>query len=231
MYILAVDSASKTASVALLKDGMLISEFFTNTGFQHSRTLMPMIKAMLDCCEITVSDIDYFASVTGPGSFTGVRIGVSAVKGMASVKNIPCVEISALETAAYSVSSFDGIVCPVMDARCSQVYNALFECSNGKMTRLCEDRALKICELFDQLKIFDKPIVFVGDGAEMCYALAKQERLPFMLPESNLIYPRASSAGIIAYEMINNGYSPLTAEKLAPMYLRPPQAERQKNKQ
>lgn len=225
MYILAVDTSSKTASVALLKDKSVVGEYFSNTGFQHSSTLMPMIHSLLQCSKVSASDIGLYAVITGPGSFTGVRIGVSAVKGMAYAHNKPCVEVSPLETMAMNLADFEGIVCPTMDARCNQVYNALFKCENGVVSRLCEDRAIKIDALIEKLK--DQKVCFLGDGAKLCIKAGEEAGLNCFIPDENNLYPKASSVGLIGYEKNNKGET-VTAEKLSPLYLRPPQAERMK---
>lgn len=229
MYILAVDTSSKTASAALLKDENVIGEYFSDTGFQHSRTLMPMIESLLRCSEISPEEIELYAVTVGPGSFTGVRIGVAAVKGMAFAGNKPCVEISPLETMAMNVPNFDGIVCPTMDARCNQVYNGLFERNGNENKRLCPDRALKIDELIDELKSYNKKVCFLGDGATLCAGQAEQNQIEYIIPQNNILYPKASSVGLIGLEKYKKGEY-VTAETLAPLYLRAPQAERMKNK-
>lgn len=226
MYILAVDTSSKTASVALLKDKTVVGEYFTNTGFQHSSTLMPMIHSLLGCSNVSAEDIDLYAVTTGPGSFTGVRIGVSAVKGMAYAHNKPCVEVSPLEAMAMNMADFQGIVCPTMDARCNQVYNALFKCENGVKTRLCDDRAIKIDALIEEVK--DQKVCFLGDGAKFCIKAGEEAGIFCFVPEENNLYPKASCVGIIGYEKNIKGET-VSAEALSPLYLRPPQAERMKN--
>lgn len=227
MYILAVDTSSKTASAALLKDRQVVGEYFTNTGFQHSSTLMPMIHSLLECSKVSVEQIDLYAVTVGPGSFTGVRIGVSAVKGMAFAGNKPCVSISPLETMAMNMGDFDGIVCSTMDARCNQVYNALFRCENGEVNRLCDDRAIKIDALLEELKQEGQKVCFLGDGAGLCVKAAKETAIDYFLPNDNMLYPKASSVAVLGIEKFNNG-DICSAEQLTPLYLRPPQAERMK---
>ena len=227
MYILAVDTSSKTASVALLKDDMVVGEYFTNTGFQHSSTLMPMIHSLFECSKVLPKDIDLYAVTIGPGSFTGVRIGVSAVKGMAYAYGKPCVEISPLEAMAMNIGDFNGVLCPTMDARCNQVYNALFRCENGEITRLCEDRAIKIDVLVEELKTQNQKVCFLGDGAKLCVKEADDKKLEHFVPNDNILYPKASAVGILGLKKYNVGET-VSAEALSPLYLRPPQAERMK---
>ena len=165
MKILSVESSAASCSVALSDNGVLIGEEFTNVKLTHSETLMPMVKNILDNTKTDIGTVDVFAVSNGPGSFTGVRIGVAAVKGMADGVGKPCCGISTLETIAYPFFDRNCVVCSLMDARCSQVYTALFE--NGK--RLTPDSAMLISELADSLKSIDKPIVFAGDGAAVTY--------------------------------------------------------------
>lgn len=152
-----------------------------------------------------ISDIDAIAVNAGPGSFTGVRIGVAAVKGLAFANNIPCVSVSTLESMAYNFLSTDCIVCAVMDARCSQVYNALFEIKNGVVTRLCDDRALSLDDLKNELLSVDGRIIIAGDGTDItCKYIGNEIKNAESAPV-NLKYQRASSTALVAVEMINNG--------------------------
>ena len=220
MKILSVDTSATAASVALSEEGKLIGETFINTSLTHSQTLIPMVEQLLNNTKTEISDIDAIAVNAGPGSFTGVRIGVAAVKGLAFANNIPCVSVSTLESMAYNFLSTDCIVCAVMDARCSQVYNALFEIKNGVVTRLCDDRALSLDDLKNELLSVDGRIIIAGDGTDITNA----ESAPV-----NLKYQRASSTALVAFEMINNGQT-VSAQELMPVYLRLPQAQRELNK-
>ena len=162
MKILAFDSTATSASVAVFDDDNLIGEFFINTKQTHSQTLLPMAESLLKNTKVDVKDIDLFAVNTGPGSFTGVRIGVAAVKGMAMALNKPCVAVSTLDSMAYNLLDVNCTAVCVMDARCNQVYNANFKVDNGNVEKLCDDRALSIDELTDELKSVDGHIVLVG---------------------------------------------------------------------
>ncbi len=226
MLILALDSTALVGSVALCEDDRLLGEFTVNTGHTHSETLLPMVDAVLKTCGKTIRDIDLFACTTGPGSFTGVRIGASTIKGLAYGKSKPCLGVSTLEALARNAEPFDGIICPAMDARRAQVYNALFSSNGIQMTRLCDDRALAIDTLGDELVSYDRPIYLVGDGAKLVYT-SLSERLGdrlILLPERirhQSGYAVAQCARR-AYEMGTRG----TDAELAPVYLRPSQAER-----
>lgn len=226
MRIFAVDTSAKSASAALVEDGIIKGEYFINTMLTHSETLMPMIDLLFKSVRISPSEVDYFAVNSGPGSFTGLRIGIAAVKGMTFALNKPCVSVSTLESMAYNFDNTDALVCAVMDARCSQVYNALFEVKSGKIKRLCDDRALRIDELADELKACGRQVLLVGDGAKLCYSKMK-DILPEIYPApENLMYQRASSTAFAAMNLIENG-STLTSAQLMPKYLRLPQAERE----
>lgn len=229
MKILAIDTSATAASAALCDENKIIGEFFINTKLTHSRTLMPMVESLLANTNVQTSDITAVAVNCGPGSFTGVRIGVAAAKGLAFADDLPCIEVSTLESLAYNVQSANGIICPVMDARCSQVYNALFKCDGVKPERLCEDRALSIAELSDELKGYNERIILVGDGAELCYNTMKELLPNVELAPMTVRFQRASSTALIALEKFNNN-EVLSAAEIMPMYLRLPQAQRELKK-
>ena len=233
MLILALDSTALVGSVALCDNEHLLAECTLNTGNTHSETLLPTVEFVLKSCGVTADEIDLFACTVGPGSFTGVRIGAATVKGMAFGKNKPCVGVSTLEALATNAKAFDGIICPCMNARREQVYNALFLCKGGKLTRLCEDRALAIEDLLRELETYapDHKIYLVGDGAELVIDFDELgERFPalydrLILLEERLRNQSGYSVAQVALETYRNGISCTDAE-LAPVYLRPSQAER-----
>ena len=225
MLILSVDSSAAPASVCLYQDGRILADFYLNSGFTHSQTLMAMVESALEISCKTVSDVDAFAVNNGPGSFTGVRIGVSAVKGMAYAAGKPCIAVSTLLSMAYNCLSSDGIVCACMDARRGQVYNALFRVSRGTVTRLCEDRAISAAELLKELDSYDERILLAGDGARLVFDSADNDNIS-LLPE-NIRYQRASSTAIAAFDKYNRGEA-LSPAALMPSYLRLSQAERER---
>ena len=216
MKILAVDTTAKAASVCLAEEDKIIGSFFIDTALTHSRTLMPMLEALLD-------------NTAGPGSFTGVRIGVAAVKGLAFAHNVPCVSVSTLESMAYNCIGGDCIVCAVMDARCSQVYNALFHVKGASVERLCDDRALALSDLKEELLRIDGNIVLVGDGASLSYAYLKDVVPNITLAPMNSRIQTASSTALAAFGSLSRGET-LTPAELMPVYLRLPQAQRELNK-
>ena len=227
MLILAFETSAKAASVALMENGKLLGESYQNTGLTHSQTLMVMAEDVLKQCGKPAADVEAVAVAEGPGSFTGVRIGVAAAKGFAWGKEIPCYGISTLEAMAESLGAFDGYVCPCMDARRSQVYNALFLAEGGKLTRIAEDRAIALADLKEELKNVEKPVFLVGDGANLCYNTLREEVPNLVLPPEHRIHQRAVGVAILAQRMADAGLAPSGGE-LTPNYLRLSQAEREK---
>ena len=225
MKILSVDSSSVTASVAITENGKILSEKFINNGLTHSQTLMPMVESAINDSGVSVNDIDLFAITNGPGSFTGVRIGIASVKGMADALDKKCIAISTLEAIAQPLKNQDVIACAVMDARCNQVYTALF--NNGN--RLCEDKAILIDELGDELKQYDKKIVFIGDGSVLCYDKLHEIIQNCEVADENIRFVHGSNVGFVAEEKIKNQEEPISSANLVPFYLRLPQAERELN--
>lgn len=229
MKILAVDTSATSASVAVAEENKIIGAFSINTALTHSQTLIPMIEEVLKKTGITSEEIDILAVNAGPGSFTGVRIGVAAVKGLAFSRNLPCVSVSTLESMAYNMLGSDCVVCAVMDARCSQVYNALFRVSRNEITRLTEDRALALTDLKFELERTEEKVVLVGDGAQICADFLKNElKNVFLAPINNRIQ-NASSVACAAFKKLDDGEI-MTASELMPTYLRLPQAQRELNK-
>lgn len=226
MKIFALDCASGAASVALLEGDRLLGETFSDVALTHSQTLLPMAEELFKNTKTAPSDVDVFSVSAGPGSFTGVRIGIAAVKGLADAVNKPCLAVSALETAAYPFIGFDGIVCAAMDARCNQVYTALFQ--NGE--RILPDSAMLITELGEILKTHNKPVLFCADGAQKAFdALQCDLDCPCTIAPAQLRSARASSAAYLTAERLNNGEQPIAAGELLPVYLRLPQAQRELN--
>ena len=172
MKILALESSAVSASVALTEDEKLVAQSFQNCGLTHSRTLLPMVENLLANCGVSLADVDAIAVAHGPGSFTGVRIGVATVKGLALGADKPCLGVSTLEAMAWGARALGGDLCCVMDARAGQVYNALFTVEDGKVRRLCDDRAIKLTELAEE--IGEAPYFLVGDGADLCYNTIKE---------------------------------------------------------
>ena len=224
MLILALESSAKAASVALMEDESLIAQYSQCSGLTHSRTLLPMVEDMLKNTEKKIADVDLIAVAHGPGSFTGIRIGVSTVKGLAWASDKKCVGVSTLEAMSWHGVSAGGLICPVMDARRSQVYNALFETDgDGRPVRLTEDRAVSLAELAGELKDYECAPLLVGDGAKLTYDYLTNEGIACRMAPANLLYQSAWGVGMAAL-----GKKAGSADDLLPVYLRLSQAERER---
>ena len=217
MLLLSVDSSAVTASAALIEDGRVIKSEFINKGLTHSETLLPLIENVMEGC--AYKRLDTIAVTAGPGSFTGVRIGVATVKGLAFPYDIPCISVSTLEAIAYNFTDENAVICAVMDARRMQFYNALFKVENGRVTRLCEDRAISIEVLREELKAYEN-VIIAGDGAELCYNNLNLENIA--LAEEDKRWQN----GVGVSKAAENKKT-IKAEALMPVYLRLSQAERE----
>ena len=224
MLILAFESSAKAASAALVKDGKLISQYSQCSGLTHSRTLLPMAEDMLKNAEMKLSDVDLIAVAHGPGSFTGIRIGVSTVKGLAWAAEKPCVGVSTLEALAWHGVACDAYVCPVMDARRNQVYNAIFKIENGRPVRITEDRPIALSELAEEIRAIGAPMFLVGDGAELTEKYLIEQGLACTVAPENLRWQSAWGVAMAAMDKEAGD-----ADSLLPVYLRLSQAERERN--
>lgn len=223
MLILAFESSAKPASAALVKDGQLLSQYMQCSALTHSRTLLPMAEDMLKNAELKLGDVDLIAVAHGPGSFTGIRIGVSTVKGLAWAAEKPCIGVSTLEAMAWHGLASGGYVCPVMDARRSQVYNALFKIENGRPVRMTEDRPIALDELSKEVSALDAPVCLIGDGASLCYEHFTAHGIPCTMAPDNLRWQDAWGVAMAAADK-----TPGNADELLPVYLRLSQAERER---
>ena len=224
MLILAFESSAKAASAALVKDGKLISQYSQCSGLTHSRTLLPMAEDMLKNAEMKLSDVDLIAVAHGPGSFTGIRIGVSMVKGLAWAAEKPCVGVSTLEALAWHGVACGAYVCPVMDARRNQVYNAIFKIENGRPVRITEDRPIALSELAEEIRAIGAPMFLVGDGAELTDKYLSEQGLACTVAPENLRWQSAWGVAMAAMDKEAGD-----ADSLLPVYLRLSQAERERN--
>ena len=231
MRILSIDCSAKSVSAAIAEDGKLIAEGFLNIKLTHSETLMPLIEQVLLNSKLDLKDIDGFAVTAGPGSFTGIRIGISALKGLAFAEEKPIYAFSTLEAMALAFSGgvfADGIVCGLMDARRNQFYNALFEIKNGEITRITEDRTIEADILKTELENYNSKIILMGDGAELFLSLTNNNQAFALAPETVLIQ-RAS--GIAIKASLDKTLIPNSPESLGAIYLRKSQAEREREEQ
>lgn len=229
MKILAIDTTAKTAAGAICDGDKTLCAFAVTGGFTHSETMLPEVDRLFEKSGLAPKDIDMFAVSAGPGSFTGVRIGVSLIKGLAFGRNVPCVGVSSLDALSENGVGIGGkfIACPVMDARRSQLYNALFLIENGKKKRLCEDRLISSSDLANELSDFSLPIYFFGDG----YKIAKAAFPAAQETPEELILQSAPSVAAVAHRIYENATDKniFTDLALSPSYLRPSQAEREYN--
>lgn len=227
MLIFAFETSAKAGSVALMDDSRLLGESYCNTALTHSQTLMSMGEELLKTCGYTPSDVTAAAVAAGPGSFTGIRIGVAAAKGFAWARDIPCCGVSTLEAMALGLGVWQGYICAVMDARRSQVYNALFLSENGHLTRISEDRAISLSDLGQELQSLDGPVFLVGDGSLLCYNTLKETVPALVCPPEHCMHQRAAGVALAARAMLQRGEKPDGAS-LIPNYLRLSQAERER---
>ena len=223
MLTLAFESSAKSASVALLEDEHLLCQTIHCSGLTHSQTLLPMAEELLKTSGFSMDDVGCFAVAHGPGSFTGIRIGVSTVKGLAWAADKPCIGVSTLAAMAWNGLSSGAPVCAVMDARRSEVYNALFRIENGRPVRLCPDRAVSLQTLAEELQSFREPVFLTGDGAVLADSFLRGLNMQMVLaPEPQ----RMQNAWGVAMEAMDK--LPESSQDLLPVYLRLSQAERER---
>lgn len=227
MLTLAFETSAKAGSVALLEGNKLLGESYQNTGLTHSQTIMTMAQSLIAACGHTPQDVQAVAVAAGPGSFTGIRIGVAAAKGFAWGAEIPCYGVSTLEAMALNLGVYEGLVVGVMDARRSQVYTATFRAEKGVLIRLTEDRAISLQQLGQELAQSKCPVYLVGDGSTLTYNTLAATIPQLILPPEHKMHQRAAGVGLVAAGMIEAGM-PGNGAQLQPNYLRLSQAERER---
>ncbi len=227
MKLLALETSAKAASCAVLEDGAPVASAWQQSGLTHSRTLMPMVEDMLRNSGMTIAGMDAIAVAAGPGSFTGLRIGIAAVKGLSWAADKPCVAVSTLEAMAAPLAHMDGLIVCAMDARRQQVYNALFRAKNGQLERLAPDRAISLEELAEELAGHERRRIVVGDGAALCHGFLTAHGVPCELAPVHLRSQSAVGVALAADAMVRAGRT-VTAQELTPVYLRLSQAERER---
>lgn len=225
MKILALETSAKAVSAAVAEDGKILCSGYQDTGLTHSRTLMPIVEHILKNTGMTVSDMDAIAAAVGPGSFTGIRIGVSAAKGLAFAVNKPAIAVSTLAAMARNVAFADGLIICSMDARRNQIYNALFEAKDGVLTRLTPDRAISLAELAAELAGNPLRKTIVGDGASLCMEAMENAGIACTVAPPHLIMQNAMSVALEAESLATAGKL-ISSQELEPVYLRPAQADR-----
>ena len=231
MKLIGIDSSGLVASVAIIEDETLVAEYTVEHKKTHSTTLMPMLSEIVKMSETDLQEIDAIAIAAGPGSFTGLRIGSATAKGLAYSLNIPIVPVPTLAALAYNIQFFDGIICPIMDARREQVYNGLYTFTNGEFTGIKAQRALAVEELVVELnaEFSGKNVVFLGDGVPVYrHIIDEKIELTHFYAPSNISKQRAGSVAVLGKMYYNRGIME-TAKVHEPVYLRLSQAERERN--
>ena len=227
MKILSLETSAKSVSASVTEGGKLLAYSYQSTGLTHSRTLMPMVEAMLKNSDLSLSDMGAVAVAVGPGSFTGLRIGVAAAKGLAWAQELPCCGVSTLEAMAQNAAHMDSLVICAMDARRSQIYNALFLASHGQLTRLAPDRAIALCELYEEIKDDPRPKIIVGDGAQLTHDYLCQKDVVCEMAPEQIRFQNAAGVGFLAQKAPQDG-ALISAQEICPVYLRLSQAERER---
>lgn len=227
MRILSIETSAKACSAAVTEDGALLASAFQCSGLTHSRTLMPMVEGMLKNADLSLAACDAVAVAVGPGSFTGIRIGVAAAKGLAWAAELPCAGCSTLEAMAWSLAGFQGEVCAAMDARRHQVYNARFQVNGTAPHRLTPDRAIALADLVKELEGTSVTQIVVGDGAQLCYDALTAAGIPAVLAPPNLRMQSAWGVARMGLELARTGQT-VSPGELVPIYHRLSQAERER---
>ena len=227
MKILAIETSAKSVSAAVVEGGVPLASAYQNRGLTHSRTLMPLLDGMLSAAGLKAEDMDLLAVANGPGSFTGLRIGVSALKGLAWALEKPCCGVSTLEAMAQNLRHMDGLIVCSMDARRSQVYNAVFAAEGGQLARLTPDRAIALSQLAEELQGDPRLKLVVGDGAALCSGFLSEAGIPCRMAPAQLVMQNAVGVALAAEEMAARGET-VSARDLVPVYLRLSQAERER---
>lgn len=224
MKILALETSAKAVSAAVCENGKILASGYQDTGLTHSRTLMPIVEHLLKNTDLAPKDMDAIAVSVGPGSFTGIRIGVSAAKGLAFSLDKPVIGVSTLAAMARNLTCMDGLVIGTMDARRNQVYNANFSVENGQISRMTVDRAITLSDLAEELRSDSRPKFLVGDGAKLAYDFLTEAGIACRLAPPHLLMQNAMSVALEAEVLAAQGKL-VSPQELDAFYLRPPQAD------
>lgn len=228
MRTLALETASLTASVAVVENGWVLGELTTSHAKTHSQQLVPMIQSLMELLDLKADQFDLYAASIGPGSFTGLRIGIVTAKGMAYAQKKPVCGIPTLDALAYSVNDFNGVICPMMDARNNQVYTAVYRKKDGAFERVSDYHAIHISELAGILADFREEVLILGNGAPLHFAALRDAiKHTVWQADKALFLPRAACTALLAEKQARRGLLSSPFE-LEPLYLRKSQAERMK---
>lgn len=226
MLVLSIDSSSNAAACAIVDENHVLGEICLTDKKQHSIILMDLIDKILKDCELTVSDLDGFVISKGPGSFTGLRIGMATIKGLSFGSSKPCVSVSSLDGLAYNVSSFNGLICPIIDALRNNVYTCIYKMDGDELIILQEPMCISLDELLTILKEKDEPVMFLGDGTIKHRAFLKDNLAKACFAPNHSNYTRASSLGHLGIKLLEQGIQD-DLNVSSPVYLRKSQAERE----
>ena len=228
MKLLAIDSSGLVATVAVMDEEQVIAEYSINYKKTHSQTLVPMLDEMMKMLEFDLKEIDYIATAGGPGSFTGLRIGAATVKGLAFALNVPVVSVKTVDALSMNGYAFDGVICPMMDARREQVYTGLYEFIDGNHSIIKEQCAVPVAEIVDAINALGKKVMFLGDGVPVYKDIIEANiEVPYVYAPPHMNRQRASALGTLALNYIKDGLV-TTGEEFSPDYLRLSQAERER---
>ncbi|HHU77407.1 MAG: tRNA (adenosine(37)-N6)-threonylcarbamoyltransferase complex dimerization subunit type 1 TsaB [Caldicoprobacterales bacterium] len=231
MKVLAVDSSSVVAGVAILSEDRLLYEAYHHHRKNHSELLMPLVEDALNSSDLKPDDLDLLAVSGGPGSFTGLRIGISTIKGLAQAIEKPVVSVPTLDALAWNIAGVNGLVCPLMDARREQVYTSLYRREGSECIRLMPYSAIPVVELTEQLAAYRQPIIFLGDGLWAYQALLQEQLKEYAhFAPAHLICQRASAIAWLGRKEALAGNA-VHYKELRPFYLRQSQAEQKRLKQ
>jgi len=230
MRVLAVDTSAGVAAVAIMENGRLLGEYILNNKKTHSQKLIPLIKGLMDNLELKPADIDLYAVSSGPGSFTGLRIGVATIKAIAYAVNKPAIGIPTLDALAFNISPTDSLICPIMDARNNQVYTALYKWEKNIQVNVTEYMGIPVSELVQLIKGKNHKVIFTGDAVEIHRDFLKEELGEMCeFAQESLLLQRASSVAQLAVIRVSEGKIENCFD-LVPFYLRKSQAEREYEK-
>lgn len=228
MKVLSIDSSGITASAAVADDNNVIAEFTVNNRQTHSQTLLPMVDMVVKMSEIPLEDIDAIAVAAGPGSFTGLRIGSATAKGLGLALDKPLVPVPTLDGLAYRAAYYNGIICPLMDARRNQVYTAAYHIKDGELVNIIGQKAVSIRDILSELKATGEEVLFLGDGADVYKdIIMEEENIKYSFAPAHISKQSASSVAVLGIMYYKKGrYESAAAHR--PVYLRKPQAERER---
>lgn len=228
MKILALDSSGLVATVAILEDDILLGEYTINYKKTHSQTLLPMLDVVVNMLDLDLDTIDAIAVASGPGSFTGLRIGAATAKGLGLALKKPIISVPTVMGLAYNLYGTNAVICPIMDARRAQVYTGLYKFVEGKLETITDQFAVDIHTLITQLNELGEEVIFLGDGVPVFCDLIKEElKVPYSFAPAHMSRQRAGAVGVLGMQFFSEGNYELASEH-QPDYLRKSQAERER---